>query len=241
MSIARRSVAASWVALFGCAEDAPSSAPSVRELDASSLPATDLGHGSDAQALSCDPLGLDGVLEASPENSARALGTECFHSGAGRRKLVFEALCRRDSTCTKAGDGCLADYEARWQQRLHPRGLSVPCADALLDAMSCLAQARCDDARSCASWDERAEATRTIHCRDRRRARPCLRTGRSPRVRSRRTPSATRAGSMSHASQTSCRLWIDRERSLATCAIARSAPAARSPSMPKTSRRSSGT
>jgi hypothetical protein len=142
------------VAAWSCGNESPSQPG---QLDASSLPAVD-SERYDARTWSCDPLGLAEELEASPENLARALQQDCFHSGDGRRKLVIQELCRHDRICIEAGDDCAAEYEARWQQRLRPRGLSVPCADALLDAMSCLAQAQCD-ARPCAAWEERAETT----------------------------------------------------------------------------------
>lgn len=61
-------------------------------------------------------------------------------------------------TCSVSHKGdCRAEYEASWQARLQPRGLSVPCADALLDSMSCLAQARCSDAHACDVASKRAE------------------------------------------------------------------------------------
>jgi hypothetical protein len=109
-------------------------------------------------AAICDPLGLDQALESTPDNIARALDPKCFHSGAGRRALVIEALCRHDNACSiRHAKDCRSEYEAEWQDRLHPNGLSVPCADALLDAMSCRAQASCDGARSCISATERAD------------------------------------------------------------------------------------
>jgi hypothetical protein len=108
---------------------------------------------------SCDPLGLEETLDPTPANIARALDQHCFNSGAGRRALVIGALCARDMGCgVSHTKDCRAEYEARWQDRQRPLGLSVPCADALLDSMSCLAQARCDNAHACDAASERAEA-----------------------------------------------------------------------------------
>lgn len=159
MPIRQPSVAALLIACVACGDDAPSASPLLRELDASPPPATASAGQLDAAAASCDPLGLEAELQPSTENLQRALQQACFHAGAGRRKLVFEALCQRDLTCGKMEADCRATYEARWQERARPRGLSVPCADALLDAKSCLAQARCDDAQACDGADTRAETT----------------------------------------------------------------------------------
>jgi len=160
MILARHGVAGFLIALVGCGHEVTSDPPRVQELDASPPSVVEPGERLDAAAPSCDPLGLETELEVSPENIALALEQDCFHSGEGRRKLVIEALCQRDLRCGKKGAAdCRAEYEADWQKRLRPRGFSVPCADALLDAMSCLAQARCDDARACDDADGRAETT----------------------------------------------------------------------------------
>jgi hypothetical protein len=140
-----------------------------RHRDTSNLDDRDAGIDAEASpsvfdtadmfdAATCDPLGLNESLESTPDNIARALDPKCFHSGAGRRALVIEALCTHDKACSiHHSKDCRSEYEAQWQERLHPNGLSVPCADALLDAMSCRAEASCEDARYCASATKRAE------------------------------------------------------------------------------------
>jgi hypothetical protein len=118
-----------------------------------------LYEADDFDASSCDPSGLEGPLDASPVHIASALDQHCFNSGAGRRTLVIELLCARDATCAvRHVDECRAEYEARWQERQRPNGLSVPCADALLDSMSCLAQASCHESHACDEASKRAEA-----------------------------------------------------------------------------------
>ena len=101
-------------------------------------------------AASCDPLAFQQPLEASAANITAALDPHCFNTGDARHVLVIDALCTHDMTCavTHAKD-CRDEYEAGWQERLHPHGLSVPCMDALLDAMSCRAQASCGDTHAC--------------------------------------------------------------------------------------------
>jgi hypothetical protein len=124
-------------------------------VDAHASPSTD----DSFDAASCDPLGLEQPLDPTPVNIASALDQHCFNSGAGRRALVFVALCAHDMACgVSHTKDCRAEYEAHWQEGLRPRGRSVPCADALLDSMSCLAQARCDDAHACDAASDRAKA-----------------------------------------------------------------------------------
>jgi hypothetical protein len=109
-------------------------------------------------ASNCDPSVFEQTLDPTPVNIASALDQHCFNTGAGRRALVIGALCKHDMACAVSHTkDCRAEYEARWQERLRPRGLSVPCMDALLDSMSCLAQASCDDAHACDAASERAE------------------------------------------------------------------------------------
>jgi hypothetical protein len=159
MPLTRSSAIAVLLALLGCGDEL-TRPDQIGDVDAATPPEFDPGEPVLGSPQSCDPLGLNGELTPTDENIALALQQECFHSGDGRRKLVFEALCQRDLRCTKAGAAtCLANYEAKWQERLRPRGLSVHCADALLDAMSCLAQTTCDAADACAGVDERAETT----------------------------------------------------------------------------------
>jgi hypothetical protein len=108
---------------------------------------------------SCDPLAFEQTLDVNEVNIERALDQHCFNSGAGRRALVIEALCARDMACAVSHEtDCRTEVEARWQERQHPHGLSVPCADALLDSMSCLAQASCNDAHACDAASKRAQA-----------------------------------------------------------------------------------
>lgn len=109
-------------------------------------------------AASCDPLRFESTLDASAANVAAALDQNCFHSGAGRRELVIEALCAHEASCglDRKGD-CRVEYETEWRERQRPHGLSVPCADALLDSMSCLAQARCEAPQECEIASQRAE------------------------------------------------------------------------------------
>lgn len=158
MTFARCRVAGLVIGMVGCGQELTSSPPLGREVDAARPADSEAREPVDAAAPSCDPSGLESELEPSAENVERALQQDCFHSGEGRRKLVIEALCQRDLTCAKTdGADCRADREAAWQKRLRPRGLSVPCADALLDAMSCLAQAGCSDSRACDAADQRAK------------------------------------------------------------------------------------
>lgn len=114
----------------------------------------------DYDAASCDPLAFEKALDASAANIAAALEQQCFHSGAARRALVIEALCAHETVCgLEHTKDCRSAYETCWQDGVQSgNGLGVPCMDALLDAMSCLAQASCNDARACASANARADA-----------------------------------------------------------------------------------
>ena len=133
-----------------------------RDLDVRDASADAYVWPSDVDAFdpaSCDPLAFEGTLEPTPDNIASALDPHCFNSGDGRRALVIEALCAHDKRCAIShAKDCRAEYEAQWQAGLRPNGRSVPCADALIDAMSCRAQASCDDAHVCDAASERAEA-----------------------------------------------------------------------------------
>jgi len=107
---------------------------------------------------SCDPSVFEQTLDPTPDNIARALDPHCFNTGAGRRALVIDALCARDMACAvDHAKGCSAEYEASWQEGLLSGGRSVPCMDAVLDSMSCLAQASCNDAHACDAASEHAE------------------------------------------------------------------------------------
>jgi hypothetical protein len=109
-------------------------------------------------AASCDPLAFEQTLEASPANVAAALQQRCFNTGEGRRVLVIDALCAHDAMCGFShADDCRDEYESRWQERLRPRGLTVPCMDAMLDSMSCTAQVSCGDTKTCKAASVRAE------------------------------------------------------------------------------------
>lgn len=142
------------LAVVACAdEQAPAALDASVDVDATTS-AADI-----FDPASCDPLGFEQMLEVSSANIMKPLEQRCFNSGLGRRALVIEALCARDRACgVSHANACRAEYEARWQERERPNGLSVPCADALLDAMSCNAQARCDDPHGCDAARKRADA-----------------------------------------------------------------------------------
>src|SRR5690349_20364499 len=89
-------------------------------LDAEASPSA-LDTADMFDAATCDPLGLDQSLEPTEDNIARALDPKCFHSGAGRRALVIEALCTHDKACAiRHSKDCRWQYEEQWQERLHP-------------------------------------------------------------------------------------------------------------------------
>ena len=129
-------------------------------IDADSAPLVKDSSADDYDAASCDPLAFEKELDASAANITAALDPRCFHSGVARRALVLEALCAHDMECASGEpQDCRMEYEACWQEGVvRQNGLSVPCMDALLDALSCMAQASCGDARACASANERADA-----------------------------------------------------------------------------------
>lgn len=146
------------LSLAACGDDdRPASADSATDASSSGY---DAAWADDYDAASCDPVAFEGEVDASAANIAAALDPHCFHSGVARRELLIGALCDHDRECNFThAESCPVEYETCWQQIVRrENGLSVPCMDALYDAMSCLAQASCDDARACSSANARADA-----------------------------------------------------------------------------------
>jgi hypothetical protein len=144
--------------LAACGDgDRPASADAAADASSSRY---DAAWADDYDAASCDPLAFEGEVDASAANIAAALDPHCFHSGAARRELVIEALCNHERECKVTHtEDCRVEYETCWQEVMsRENGLPVPCMDALCDAMGCLAQASCGDARACDSAKARADA-----------------------------------------------------------------------------------
>lgn len=129
------------------------------------------GHRGDAAAVSVSDAGESSHLLADASQSVVRVADAAADAGAGvsaelaaaldpsgyrnderRVELVVGALCNQRAACgvVANADQCRATYRVDWRNRVaEGKGVHVPCHDALLDTISCLATAACDSQSSC--------------------------------------------------------------------------------------------
>lgn len=128
--------------LLACADGEP-----VHRGDAAAVLATDAGESF----VSPVDAAADAGVVVSDELAA-ALDPSGYRNDARRVELVVGALCQHRTVCGAVAeeDPCSTTYRVDWHNRVaEGQGIHVPCHDALLDTISCLATAACAQEKVC--------------------------------------------------------------------------------------------